>query len=54
MEGKSLQQLLESGWRAGPHEVEHIAEEVLQILQYLKTRSLPVVPRSATAPEGAG
>ena len=45
-EGRSLGDLVKSGWRADEAEVVRIGRELLQILQYLSSRRPPVVHRS--------
>lgn len=44
-EGRSLGDLVRSGWRADEAEVVRIGRELLQILQYLSSRRPPVVHR---------
>lgn len=46
-QGKSLAQLVESGWRADEAEVKRIALQILSVLEYLASRRPPVVHRSA-------
>ena len=43
--GKSLFQLVESGWRVGEKEVKDIAQQVLEILSYLHSLDPPVIHR---------
>ncbi len=43
--GKSLSQLVESGWRTNEKEVKHIAQQVLEILSYLHSFDPPVIHR---------
>ena len=43
--GKSLHQLVESGWRSNEKEVINIARQVLQILSYLHSLDPPVIHR---------
>ena len=43
--GKSLDRLVESGWRASEEEVKDIARQVLNILSYLHSLDPPVVHR---------
>jgi hypothetical protein len=44
-EGTSLADLVEAGWRADEAEARHIAESVLQVLDYLHTLNPPVIHR---------
>jgi len=43
--GKSLAQLVESGWRVGEAEVKNIAKQILSILSYLHSLEPPVIHR---------
>ena len=43
--GKSLAQLVESGWRSNEGEVKNIAQQVLSILTYLHSLEPPVIHR---------
>ena len=43
--GKSLSQLIESGWRVGEKEVKNIAQQVLEILAYLHSLDPPAIHR---------
>lgn len=43
--GKSLAQLVESGWRTSEREVKNIAQQVLAILTYLHSLDPPVIHR---------
>lgn len=53
-QGKSLADMVRSGWRADEAEVSRIAGELLDILQYLGSRRPPVIHRWAPArPERA-
>lgn len=48
-QGKSLAELVKSGWRADEEEVTRIAKELLNILDYLATRRPAVTHRSTPA-----
>ena len=43
--GKSLAQLVESGWRVSEEEVKNIAKQILSILSYLHSLEPPVIHR---------
>ena len=43
--GRSLHQLVESGWRTNEKEVKDIAQQVLEILKYLHSLDPPVIHR---------
>lgn len=45
VEGKSLAQRLESGWKTNQENAEKIARDILEILQYLHSFSPPVIHR---------
>lgn len=52
-EGKSLEEMVRSGWRADEAEVTRIAVELLGTLQYLGSRRPPVVHRDIKPQVGA-
>ena len=45
VQGRSLADMVGSGWRADEKEVTRIAEELLGVLEYLGSRRPPVIHR---------